>query len=172
MVGIATAAAEQCFSLERCGAFIRCCKMAGLQHLGSSLQQLLVVPSTNILGWATTRRVPRPWFGSMILVYESFTRVTRGGGLGGQTRRSCLLSASAAGQWWQASVSSVQERLGKRLRARVLVRDKKPELAGELVSCCLSLLYVMWASESDAKRLASVWERPDPISIRVVAMLY
>ena len=34
------------------------------------------------------------------------------------------------------------------------------------------LLYVMCASESDAKRLASVWKRPDPISIRVVAMLY
>ena len=34
------------------------------------------------------------------------------------------------------------------------------------------LLYVMCASESDAKRLASVWERPDPISIRVVVMLY
>ena len=96
----------------------------------------------------------------------------RGGRLGGQTRRSCLLSASAAGQWWQASVSSVQERLGKRLRARVLVRDINPELAGELVSCCLSLLYVMWASESNAKRLSSVWERQDPKSIRVVVMLY
>ena len=98
--------------------------------------------------------------------------MTRGGGLGGQTRRSCLLSASAAGQWWQASVSSVLEQLCKRLRARVRVPVQNPELASELVSRCLCLLYVMWASESDAKRLASVWERPDPISIRVVAMLY
>ena len=98
--------------------------------------------------------------------------MTRGGGLGGQTRRSCLLGASAAGQWWQAHVPSVQERLGKRLRARVRVPVQNPELASELVSCCLSLLYVMWASESDAKRLASVWKRPDPISIRVVVMLY
>ena len=42
----------------------------GLQQLGSSFQQLLVVASTNIFRWATTRRVPRPWFGSIILVYE------------------------------------------------------------------------------------------------------
>ena len=69
-------------------------------------------------------------------------------------------------------MSSVQERLGKRLRARVLVRDINPELAGELVSRCLSLLYVMWASESNAKRLTSVREPYDPKSIRVVAMLY
>ena len=67
-------------------------------------------------------------------------------------------------------MSSVQERLGKRLRARVLVRDVNPELAGELVSCCLSVLYVMWASESDAKRLASVWERQDPMSIRMLVI--
>ena len=65
----------------------------------------------------------------------------------------------------------MQERLGKRLRARVREQCQNPELASELVLCCLSLLYVMWASESDAKRLASGWERPDPISIRVVVML-
>ena len=98
--------------------------------------------------------------------------MTRGGGLGGQTRRSCLLSASAAGQWWQASVSSVQERLGKRLRARVRVPTQNPALANELVSRCLSLLYVMWASESNAKRLTSVREPYDPKSIRVVVIVY
>ena len=98
--------------------------------------------------------------------------MTRGGGLGGQTRRSCLLSASAAGQWWQASVSSVLEQLCKRLRARVRVPVQNPELASELVSRCLCLLYVMWASESDAKRLTSVREPYDPKSIRVVAMSY
>ena len=98
--------------------------------------------------------------------------MTRGGGLGGQTRRSCLLSASAAGQWWQAHVPSVQERLGKRLRARVQEQCQNPGLASELVSRCLCLLYVMWASESDAKRLTSVREPYDPKSIRVVAMLY
>ena len=67
-------------------------------------------------------------------------------------------------------MSSVQERLGKRLRARVRVQCQNPELASELVSCCLSLLYVMWASESDSKRLASVWERQDPMSIRMLVI--
>jgi len=67
---ITTAAAEQCFSLESFGDIIGCCKMVGLQHLCSSLQQLLGVPSTNILGWATTKRVPMPWFLSWNLVYE------------------------------------------------------------------------------------------------------
>ena len=98
--------------------------------------------------------------------------MTRGGGLGGQTRRSCLLSASAAGQWWQAHVPSVQERLDKRLRARVRVPTQNPALANELVSRCLSLLYVMWASESNAKRLTSVREPYDPKSIRVVVIVY
>ena len=84
--------------------------------------------------------------------------MTRGGGLGGQTRRSCLLSASAAGQWWQAHVPSVQERLGKRLRARVLVRDINPELAGELVSCCLCLSYVSESFLVGGKRKVHVRE--------------
>ena len=66
----------------------------------------------------------------------------------------------------------MQERLGKRLRARVREQCQNPELASELVLCCLSLLYVMWASESDAKRLASVQERQDPKSIRVVAIIH
>ena len=69
-------------------------------------------------------------------------------------------------------MSSVQERLGRGLRPRMRVQCQNPELASELVSCCLSLLYVMWASESNAKRLTSVWERQDPNSIRVVVMLY
>ena len=61
---------------------------------------------------------------------------------------------------------------GARVRARVREQCQNPELASELVLCCLCMLYVMWASESDAKRLASVQERQDPKSIRVVAILH
>ena len=70
MVVIATTAAEQRICLGELWSLLDATRWRGLQQLGSSFQQLLVVASTNIFRWATTRRVPRPWFGSIILVYE------------------------------------------------------------------------------------------------------
>ena len=70
MVGIATVSAEQCIAWRGVEPSLDATRWRGLQQLSSSFQQLLGVPCTNIFGWATTRRVPRPWFGSMILVYE------------------------------------------------------------------------------------------------------
>ena len=70
MVVIATKATEQCICLGELWSLLDATRWRGLQQLGSSFQQLLGVASTNIFRWATTRRVPRPWFGSIILVYE------------------------------------------------------------------------------------------------------
>ena len=66
MVVIATTAAEQCICLGELWSLLDATRWRGLQQLGSSFQQLLVVASTNIFRWATTRRVPRPWFGSSV----------------------------------------------------------------------------------------------------------
>ena len=109
MVGIATVSAEQCIALESCGDIMGCCKIVELQHLCSSLQQLLGVPSTNVLEWTTTRRVQRPWFLSWNLVYE---RLPEGDA------------------WRRPGWANAAELLAERLRRGSVVAGERVERAG------------------------------------------